>query len=54
MPFVRVWVDHIARKVPDNEAAARFLNNISEILAHWIADRGYGWEFHADETPSWL
>ena len=49
--FVRIWVDHIARKVPDDEAAARFLNKVREILAPWIADRGYDWEFHADETP---
>ena len=49
--FVRIWADHIARRVPDDETAARFLGAVAKLLAPWIADRGYEWEFHADETP---
>ena len=49
--FVRIWADHIARRVPDDDTAARFLGAVDRLLAPWIVDRGYEWEFHADETP---
>lgn len=48
--FVRIWIDHIAREFPDSTASRRFIDKINQVLAPWIAERGYDWEFHIDET----
>jgi phenylpyruvate tautomerase PptA (4-oxalocrotonate tautomerase family) len=49
--FVRIWVDHIARTFRSDEAKAGFFKRVNQLLAPWIADRGYDWEMHVDETP---
>ena len=49
--FVRIWVDHIAREFPDDAAGARFVAHINDVIAPWVKDRGFDWEFHVDETP---
>jgi phenylpyruvate tautomerase PptA (4-oxalocrotonate tautomerase family) len=49
--FVRIWVDHIARTFASDDQKVRFFNKMNQIFAPWIAERGYDWELHVDETP---
>jgi len=49
--FVRIAIDHIARAMPSEEIATRFITMISTAIAPWIKDRGLEWELHIDETP---
>lgn len=50
-PFVRITIDHIAIHVPDDDAVYhRTTAGIDQILKPHIADKGYNWEFHVDET----
>jgi phenylpyruvate tautomerase PptA (4-oxalocrotonate tautomerase family) len=49
--FVRIWVDHIARTFQSDEMKVGFFTRMNKLLAPWIADRGYDWEMHVDETP---
>jgi len=48
--FVRIWVDHIARTLPNAEARTWWVNHCVKTLAPFIGDRGFDWEFHIDET----
>lgn len=48
--FVRIWVDHIARTLPDAEARTRWMGFVIKTLTPFIGDRGFDWEFHIDET----
>lgn len=48
--FVRISTDHIARTLDSDEAKARFLSKVDAALAPFIQERGFDWEFHADET----
>lgn len=49
--FVRISIDHIARSFPDLASSRRFIDRINAILKPFVADRGFNWEFHIDETP---
>lgn len=49
--FVRIWVDHIARTLPSEEAQRKFIKMIAGVIAPWIGERGFDWELHVDETP---
>lgn len=49
--FVRIWIDHIAREFPNNEASVPFIDAVNKVIAPWVRDRGFDWEFHVDETP---
>jgi phenylpyruvate tautomerase PptA (4-oxalocrotonate tautomerase family) len=49
--FVRIWVDHIARTFQSEERRVGFFKLINKLLAPWIAERGFNWELHVDETP---
>ena len=49
--FIRIWVDHIARRMDSDEARRRFMTTMNEVLAPWVRDRGFDWELHIDETP---
>ena len=49
--FVRISVDHIARTFQSDERRTGFFKLINKLLAPWIADRGFDWEMHVDETP---
>ena len=49
--FVRVVIAHIARSMKDSETQQRFLKGCNQILASFIAERGFRWELHVDETP---
>jgi phenylpyruvate tautomerase PptA (4-oxalocrotonate tautomerase family) len=49
--FVRIWIDHIARTLPNDEAKRRWLAMCDDALAPFVKERGYDWEYHIDETP---
>lgn len=47
--FVRIWVDHIARTLPNAEARSKFIQYITKVISPWL--EGREWELHIDETP---
>lgn len=49
--FVRVVIDHIARRMDDPEFRKLCMQAIEENLAPFVKERGYDWEVHIDETP---
>lgn len=50
-PFIRFSIDHIAVRLPDDDAEyLRVVTKINQILKPHVADKGYGWEFHVGET----
>ncbi|KAH8655771.1 putative oxalocrotonate tautomerase [Xylariales sp. PMI_506] len=51
-PFVRITIDHIAIHVPKEDDARyhRATAAIDALLKPHVADKGYAWEFHVDET----
>jgi hypothetical protein len=50
-PFIRFSIDHIAVRLPDDDTEyERVVTKINEILKPHVADKGYGWEFHVNET----
>jgi len=50
-PFIRFSIDHIAVRLPNEDAEyRRVVTKINEILKPHVADKGYGWEFHVGET----
>jgi phenylpyruvate tautomerase PptA (4-oxalocrotonate tautomerase family) len=48
--FVRISIDHIARKV-SAEHRQWWMRQVDQAIAPWVADRGLDWEIHIDETP---
>lgn len=50
-PFIRIVVEHIAVRLPNEDETYRKTSNaIDAVLKPHIADKGYDWEFHVDET----
>lgn len=50
-PFIRLSIDHIAVALPnEDESYKRIANAVDSALKPHIADKGYDWEFHIDET----
>lgn len=49
--FIRISIDHIARSLKDAEAQKQFLMGCTQVLQPYIAERGYRWELHVNETP---
>jgi phenylpyruvate tautomerase PptA (4-oxalocrotonate tautomerase family) len=49
--FVRVVIDHIARRMDDPEFRKLCMLAIEAALEPFVKDRGYDWEVHIDETP---
>lgn len=50
-PFIRFSADHIAVHQPNEDAAyRRVMDKVEQVLKPHVADKGYDWEFHADET----
>ncbi|KAJ4314267.1 hypothetical protein N0V94_006536 [Neodidymelliopsis sp. IMI 364377] len=50
-PFVRVSIEHIAVRLPDEDEVYKSISNrVDEALKPHVADKGYDWEFHIDET----
>lgn len=48
--FVRIWIDHIARTLPDADMRTWWIARCDEVLAPFIKERGFSWEYHIDET----
>ncbi|WP_433556090.1 tautomerase family protein [Pseudonocardia xinjiangensis] len=51
--YVRIWVDHVARKLPD-DLKEKWMEEVDDTLAPFVRDRGLDWEIHIDETPKEL
>jgi hypothetical protein len=50
-PFIRVAIEHIAVRLPDEDEVYKSISNrVDEALKPHVADKGYDWEFHVDET----
>lgn len=50
-PFIRIVITHIAVHVPDNDDAYRRTTaRIDAVLKTHVADSGFEWEYHVDET----
>lgn len=50
--FVRVFIDHIARRIQGQpELQALCMQLVESKIAPWVRDRGHDWEVHIDETP---
>lgn len=49
--FVRIFIDHIARRVEGDDLQAVAMQLIEAKIAPWVRDRGHDWEVHVDETP---
>ncbi|GAB1320653.1 hypothetical protein MFIFM68171_10863 [Madurella fahalii] len=51
-PFIRFAVDHLAVHFGDDGARKlRVINRLDDLIKPHVADKGYDWEFHIDETP---
>jgi hypothetical protein len=54
-PFIRISIDHIALRMQnDDEFYKKVTRRFDKALKPHIADRGYDWEFHIDETERGL
>lgn len=50
-PFVRIVIAHIAIRLPDDDAVyRRTTGRIDAVLKPHLADKGYDFEYHVDET----
>ncbi|KAB8239291.1 hypothetical protein ETB97_009313 [Aspergillus alliaceus] len=50
-PFIRIVAEHIAVRLDDeDDVYKKTCDAIENALKPHIADRGYDWEFHVDET----
>ncbi|KAF2872329.1 putative oxalocrotonate tautomerase, partial [Massariosphaeria phaeospora] len=50
VPFIRITIQNIARKIPDVSRRDRFLARVDGALKPFIADEGYDWEYSVAET----
>ncbi|KAJ5662224.1 uncharacterized protein N7477_009840 [Penicillium maclennaniae] len=50
-PFIRLVINHVAIHAPNEDAAYRgTTSRIDKILKPHVAEKGYDWEYHVDET----
>lgn len=50
-PFIRLAIEHIAVTLPNEDEVYRnTANKVDAALKPHVADKGYDWEFHIDET----
>lgn len=50
-PFIRFVIEHIAVNQPNEDEAYKRVNlRIKRALKPHVANKGYDWEFHVDET----
>jgi hypothetical protein len=50
-PFIRIVITQIAVRLPDDDASYnRNTAAIDKVLVPHVADKGYDWEYHVDET----
>ncbi|OGE46985.1 hypothetical protein PENARI_c080G01159 [Penicillium arizonense] len=51
IPFIRIIAEHIAVRLDNEDHVYKYTcDAIENALKPHIADRGYDWEFHVDET----
>ena len=54
-PFIRMVAEHIAIRLPESQKMyARVCERIDKALKPHVADKGYDWEYHCDETERGL
>ncbi|KAH7061989.1 putative oxalocrotonate tautomerase [Paraphoma chrysanthemicola] len=54
-PFIRLAIDHIAVKLPDDDAIhLQTANAFEALLKPHVADKGYDWEWHVTENEKRL
>ncbi|GJC87284.1 hypothetical protein ColLi_10122 [Colletotrichum liriopes] len=54
-PFIRIAIDHIAVNLPNEDKMyKRVADGVNATLKPHIADKGYDWEYHIDETDKRL
>jgi hypothetical protein len=49
--FVRIQIDQLARAVPGPVTRGWWVKNVDRVIASWVRDRGYDWEFTITEPP---
>jgi phenylpyruvate tautomerase PptA (4-oxalocrotonate tautomerase family) len=50
--FVRIQVDQMARTLPGPVIREWWVGKLDEVIAPWVRDRGYDWEFNVTEPPA--
>ncbi|UPL02806.1 hypothetical protein LCI18_013740 [Fusarium solani-melongenae] len=54
-PFIRIVIDHIAVHMDDSaKTHQQATSRVDDVLKRHIAEKGYDWEYHIDETPRGL
>jgi phenylpyruvate tautomerase PptA (4-oxalocrotonate tautomerase family) len=49
--FVRIQIDQMARTLPGPVIREWWVKNVDRVIAPWVRDRGYDWEFTITEPP---
>ncbi|PVH93890.1 hypothetical protein DM02DRAFT_540594 [Periconia macrospinosa] len=50
VPFIRITIQNIARKIETENVRTRFLTRVDAALKPHIEDKGYDWEYSVLET----
>jgi hypothetical protein len=50
--FVRIQIDQMARTLPGQVIREWWVKNLDAVIAPWVRDRGYDWEFTVAEQPA--
>jgi phenylpyruvate tautomerase PptA (4-oxalocrotonate tautomerase family) len=50
--FVRLQIDQMARTLPGPVIREWWVRNLDQVIAPWVRDRGYDWEFTITEPPA--
>jgi phenylpyruvate tautomerase PptA (4-oxalocrotonate tautomerase family) len=50
--FVRIQIDQMARTLPGPIIREWWTRNLDLVIAPWVGDRGYDWEFTITEPPA--
>jgi phenylpyruvate tautomerase PptA (4-oxalocrotonate tautomerase family) len=49
--FVRIQIDQMARTLPGPVIREWWVRSLDDVIAPWVRDRGYDWEFTITEPP---
>ncbi len=50
--FVRIQIDQMARTLPGPVIREWWTRNVDAVIAPWVGERGYDWEFTITEPPA--
>jgi hypothetical protein len=50
--FVRIQIDQMARTLPGPVIREWWTRNLDQVIAPWVKERGYDWEFTITEPPA--